>query len=92
MGGRFLRERQLTVLLITESVVGAGSPTRYGVLTGRYSWRALVRGIVNVYGKPLISADRLTVPKMLRSSPAIPYFLTYSRNISSWLASGVHPA
>ncbi len=29
--GRFLRERQLTVILITESVVGAGSPTRYGV-------------------------------------------------------------
>jgi circadian clock protein KaiC len=29
--GRFLRDRSLTTMLITESVTGAGNPTRYGV-------------------------------------------------------------
>jgi KaiC/GvpD/RAD55 family RecA-like ATPase len=29
--GRFLRDRHLTVMMITESAMGAGSPTRYGV-------------------------------------------------------------
>jgi len=29
--GRFLREKRLTVMLITESLVGAGNPTRYGI-------------------------------------------------------------
>ncbi len=61
---RFARQS----VTFTESHSGSAvcSPTRYGVLTGRYSWRALTRGIVGVYGKPLISADRLTVPELLR--------------------------
>ncbi len=43
------------------------SPSRYSVLTGRYNWRSpLQRGIVGVYGDPLISADRLTVPGFLK--------------------------
>ncbi len=43
------------------------SPSRYGVLTGRYNWRSrLQRGIVEPYGDPLISKDRLTVPKLMR--------------------------
>lgn len=43
------------------------SPSRYSVLTGRYNWRSsLQRGIVGVYGDPLIAADRLTVPGLLR--------------------------
>ena len=43
------------------------SPSRYGVLTGRYNWRSrLQRGIVGVYGPPLIAADRLTVPGLLK--------------------------
>lgn len=42
------------------------SPSRYGVLTGRYSWRTrLQHGIVTHYGDPLIAADRLTVPGFL---------------------------
>ncbi len=54
----------------TESHSGSAvcSPTRYGVLTGRYSWRVMTKGIVNVYGKPLIAPDRLTVPGMLREN------------------------
>jgi len=43
------------------------SPTRYGVLTGRYSWRTrLKKGIVGQWKRPLIDKDRLTVGKMLK--------------------------
>ena len=43
------------------------SPSRYGVLTGRYNWRSpLQRGIVSPYGPPLIDAARLTVGKLLQ--------------------------
>ncbi len=43
------------------------SPTRYGILTGRYNWRSsLQKGVLNGFSKPLIAADRLTVPKLLK--------------------------
>lgn len=43
------------------------TPTRYGILTGRYNWRStLQRGVLLGYGPPLISADRLTVPGFLK--------------------------
>jgi len=43
------------------------SPTRYGVLTGRYSWRSrLKRGIVGQWERPLIEEGRLTLPAMLK--------------------------
>jgi len=43
------------------------SPTRYGVLTGRYSWRSrLKRGIVGQWQPPLIEENRLTLPGMLK--------------------------
>lgn len=42
------------------------SPSRYGVLTGRYNWRStLQKGIVSLWGAPLIARDRLTVPGFL---------------------------
>lgn len=41
---------------------GVCSPSRYTLLTGRYHWRTrLQAGIVNVWGAPLIAADRLTI-------------------------------
>jgi len=43
------------------------SPSRYSVLTGRYNWRStLQRGIVCVYGDPLIAKNRMTVPGFLK--------------------------
>lgn len=43
------------------------TPTRYGVLTGRYAWRTkLQHGVIGGYGQPLIAADRLTVPALLK--------------------------
>lgn len=43
------------------------TPTRYGVLTGRYCWRSsLTRGVLNGYGEPLIEPGRDTVASALR--------------------------
>lgn len=43
------------------------TPTRYGILTGRYNWRTrLQRGVLSGYSEPLIAADRLTVPALLK--------------------------
>ncbi len=42
------------------------SPSRYGVLTGRYNWRSrLQRGIVPVFGSSLIGQHSRTVPGFL---------------------------
>lgn len=45
------------------------TPTRYGVLTGRYCWRGrLKRGVINGYGGPVIERGRQTVADLLRSA------------------------
>lgn len=45
------------------------TPTRYGVLTGRYAWRSrLKRGIVGQWERPLIEEGRTTLPSMLESA------------------------
>ncbi|MCL1888266.1 MAG: arylsulfatase [Kiritimatiellaeota bacterium] len=43
------------------------SPSRYAVLTGRYCWRTMSHGIVNVYGDPLIPPSRMTVANLLKT-------------------------
>lgn len=44
------------------------SPTRYGLLTGRYAWRTVLKkSVLWMWDKPLISTDRLTFPKMLKN-------------------------
>ena len=43
------------------------TPTRYGVMTGRYAWRTrLQSSVVHHNGEPLIAAGRLTVPALLK--------------------------
>jgi arylsulfatase A-like enzyme len=43
------------------------TPTRYGLLTGRYAWRTrLQEWVLACYEPPLISADRLTLPGYLK--------------------------
>ena len=43
------------------------SPTRYGLLTGRYAWRTrLQEWVVAAYEPPLITKDRATLPGFLR--------------------------
>jgi arylsulfatase A len=44
------------------------TPTRYGLLTGRYNWRSrLKQGVLYGYDRRLIEPDRLTVPAFLKS-------------------------
>ncbi len=44
------------------------SPTRYGILTGRYAWRTrLQEWVIAAYEPPLITADRPTLPGFLRA-------------------------
>ena len=44
------------------------SPTRYGLLTGRYNWRSrLKRGIVGQWKRPLITDQRITLPEMFHA-------------------------
>ncbi len=43
------------------------TPTRYGLLTGRYCWRtSLKRGVLKGYSPPLIKEDRVTVASYLK--------------------------
>ncbi len=43
------------------------TPTRYGILTGRYAWRTrLKQGVLWSWDKPLIEPERLTVPTLLK--------------------------
>ncbi|MCA9174193.1 MAG: sulfatase-like hydrolase/transferase [Planctomycetales bacterium] len=43
------------------------TPTRYGLLTGRYNWRSrLKNGVLFGYSEPLIEPDRDTVPAFLK--------------------------
>ena len=43
------------------------TPTRYGILTGRYCWRSrLQAGVLGGFSPPLIDKARLTVPELLR--------------------------
>jgi arylsulfatase A len=43
------------------------TPTRYGVLTGRYCWRsALKNGVLNGYSPALIEPERMTVASLLK--------------------------
>jgi arylsulfatase A-like enzyme len=45
------------------------TPTRYAILTGRYSWRTrLQRGVLGPWGTPLIAPDRLTVASLLKQN------------------------
>jgi arylsulfatase A len=44
------------------------TPTRYGIMTGRYPWRTtLQRGVVQGFAPDLIAADRPTVASFLKS-------------------------
>jgi len=44
------------------------TPSRYGLLTGRYCWRTWLESFVlGGFGSPLIEPDRMTLPSMLKS-------------------------
>ena len=48
---------------------GVCTPTRYGVITGRYCWRSrLKRGVLGGYSAPLIEKNRPTVGSVLQKA------------------------
>jgi arylsulfatase A-like enzyme len=55
-------------LILTDGHSGSSvcTPTRYGLITGRYAWRTKLQSGVVTGGESLIAANRLTLPKMLR--------------------------
>ena len=57
-------------MLFTDAHSGSAvcSPTRYGILTGRYAWRSrLQQGVTWSYDPPLIPESRMTVASFLKS-------------------------
>lgn len=45
------------------------TPTRYGLLTGRYCWRSsLKKGVLGGYSKPLLEPGRLTLANLLKKA------------------------
>ncbi|NND96943.1 MAG: arylsulfatase [Pirellulaceae bacterium] len=57
-------------MIFTDAHSGSSvcSPTRYGIMTGRYSWRTrLQKGVVTGFAPSLIDADRPTVASFLKS-------------------------
>ncbi len=56
-------------MVFTDAHAGSAvcTPTRYGVLTGRYSWRSrLKQGVLYGYSEHLIEEGRMTVASMLK--------------------------
>lgn len=59
--------RQGMIFTDVHSSSAVCTPTRYGVLTGRYNWRTrLQTGVLGGFSKPLIDRDRLTVAELLK--------------------------
>lgn len=57
-------------MIFTDAHSGSSvcSPTRYGVMTGRYSWRTILqKGVVEGFSPCLIAEDRPTVAGLLKS-------------------------
>ena len=58
-------------MVFTDAHSGSGvcSPTRYGIMTGRYAWRSkLQSGVLGGLSPRLIEQDRLTVAQMLKNA------------------------
>ena len=56
-------------MIFTDSHSGSAvcTPTRYGVVTGRYCWRTYKKsGVLNGYSKLLVDTNRMTVASMLK--------------------------
>lgn len=57
-------------MIFTDAHSGSSvcTPTRYGLMTGRYAWRTRLQSGVLTGGKSLIAPDRLTAAKLLKAS------------------------
>ena len=55
-------------MIFTDAHSGSSvcTPTRYGLLTGRYAWRTRLQSGVLTGGESLIAKERLTLPELLK--------------------------
>jgi arylsulfatase A len=69
------------------------TPTRYGLLTGRYCWRTwLTRGVVGGYTPPLMEPDRVTVASLLKNEGyATAFFGKWHLGLAWTRANGFTP-
>ena len=59
--------REGVVFTDAHSSSSVSTPTRYGILTGRYNWRSTIKqGVLNGYSKALIAPGRETMASMLK--------------------------
>jgi arylsulfatase A-like enzyme len=59
--------KQGIVFTDAHSNSSVSTPTRYGILTGRYCWRtSLQQGVLNGYSEPIIPKDRLTIASLFK--------------------------
>ena len=67
------------------------SPTRYGLLTGRYAWRTrLQEWVIAAYEPPLITTDRPTLPRFLKKHGY--YTICIGKWHLGWEWSGPQPS
>lgn len=56
------------VFIDAHSSSSVSTPTRYGVLTGRYNWRSTLKeGVLHPYDKPIIKKGRTTLADMMKT-------------------------
>jgi len=84
--------REGMVFTDAHSSSGVCTPTRYTLLTGRYSWRSkLKQGVLNGYSPSLIEPGRLTLPAFLRAQGyATAMFGKWHLGLD-WARSGAKP-
>lgn len=59
--------REGVVFTDAHSSSSVSTPTRYGILTGRYNWRSTIKqGVLDGYSKALIALKRETMASMLK--------------------------
>lgn len=59
--------REGVVFTDAHSSSSVSTPTRYGILTGRYNWRSTIKqGVLDGYSKALIAPKRETMASMLK--------------------------
>lgn len=59
--------RQGMIFTDAHSNSSVSTPTRYGILTGRYAWRSRLKsGVLNGYSDPLIEEGRMTLASLMK--------------------------
>jgi arylsulfatase A len=67
----FIDQLAEEVVMFTDAHTSSSvcTPTRYGILTGRYNWRSSLKsGVLSGYSKSLIKQERTTIAEFLKGN------------------------